>query len=1333
MQRDLSIYIPTDRRHAMANGSDLPDQAHGAALFADISGFTPLTEALAEELGPKRGAEEITKQLNVIYAGLIAQVDRYGGSVIGFSGDAITCWFDEGQQGQGNANLRAAACAFAMQAVLSQYATITTPAGAVIALSIKVAIAAGPARRFCAGMPEQCLLDAIAGATVARMAEAERNANKGEVVLSREVAEALGAQAKLVEWRGSFAVISQLHTTAPEAPWPALPPNALPEDQVRAWLLPRVYEREQASQESFLAELRPTVALFLRFEGIDYDNDPDAGHKLNAFVQHAQRIAQQHEGTLIDLTIGDKGSYLYLSFGAPVAHDDDPLRAVAAALALRTPPENSGITEIQIGISMGRMRAGPIGGPTRRTYGVLGDEVNLSARLMSQAQPGQILISNRVALAIGKRYTLRHIGSVGLKGKLEPIEVWQVLGLKLSSSQQVISLFPTPLVGREAEWDTLMALLAQAKDGAGQLARVVGAAGVGKSHLVAELAIEASLRGWAVSAGACQSTTQDTAYAPWRQIFRALMGLEEGEEIDAVEAFVMRTNPNWQLRLPLLGDLLGIPIPDNGTTAAFEPRLRQSALFDLVTEIVEQLSRARPLLLVQDDAHWLDESSKGLLLALARSAQQMPVMLIVVHRPLGQEPELLPELDGLPNVHALILGELTPVGVAALIGNKLGGSAGTLALSLIQSETQGNPFYVEEVVNTLREAGHLNQRDDGQWALSEKVFKSLQQANALVRSAEGGGWVLAPNASLTAIDLGLPDSIQGVVLSRIDRLPEADKLTLKVAGVVGRTFALDLVAEVHPSHPGKNVITQHAQHLEARDFTKLEAVTPRLVYIFKHNVTRDVAYDTLLFEQRRQLHRAMAAAIESLAPEDVARIGLHAYEGEDWPRALRYQLEAGQQAKRLFANREGIEHLRKALRAAAQINEQDAERMLSLHQSLAEMLITVGEYDEGMANLQQALALGDADAQARACRWMAYAHEFRSEFGEALSWIERGLGVLGERETPFTAELYAIAGLIDIRRGNYDQALAQCDHAIAIAQRLDAPAPEAMAQSARGLIAFTRGNSASAVEDYQRAITIYERINNVQGKALAYNSLGNAYQNLGEWTKADANLKLALATFNETGDAVHYAFASNNLGEIARYQGRYDAAVAYYGDALRTLEQLGGSAYVLGVLHMNLGSAHTLAGDLEQGQRYLALSEGDFTRAGSKDYAAELKRHVAVAALRLGNEAESRKLSEQSLEHARQLKMRGEEGITLRLVAELAVKENKIEDAINTVRNSIAILVEAGVQFEVARSRLLLAQMLTAQGKSDLALAELELAIPVFRQLDALPDLIEAERLRKDG
>jgi class 3 adenylate cyclase/tetratricopeptide (TPR) repeat protein len=1331
MVESASVYIPIDRREALARGDALPTRTQGAALLADISGFTPLTEALARELGRKRGAEELTQQLNAIYGAVIAEVDRYRGVVISFSGDAITCWFD------GDDGARAAACALAMQRVMQPFAVVTTPSGATVSLAIKVAVAAGAARRFQVGDPAIQYIDTLAGATLDRLAAVEQSARTGEVRASPDVIERLGARL-VTEADG---VLLELKPPPAPEPWPSTSSQTLTEEQVRAWLLPEVYERVRARQERFLAELRPAVTLFVRFGGMDYDADEAAPEKLDAYIRWAQRIVNGHEGALLQLTFGDKGAYYYCAFGAPLAHDDDPARAVASALALRQlPAELSYITGVQIGISQGLMWTGPYGGPTRRTYGIIGDEVNLAARLMSQAQPGEILISQRIAEAAGRLYHIRAIGPMPVKGKQTPVVVSQVLERRQPSAPRVAALFANPLVGRSAELRQMTEALDMAARGQGQIFRIVGAAGVGKSHLAAELLERAGARAIGVGVGGCQSTTERTAYAPWRQIFYTLLRLAsdreaeetQAREIEAVEAFIERVNPDWRIRLPLLGDLLGLPIPDNATTAAFEPRLRQSALFDLAVEMIQHWTGEQPLLLMIDDAHWMDEASQGLTLALGRALARTPLLLLLVHRPPLTGTDILPALSDLPMHQGLTLDELTAEGITELLQHKLGGPPGALMLSLLMAETQGNPFFVEELIDSLSEAGNLYQRPTGEWVLSDWMFTALQQSNSLVRSADGH-WRLAPHVSLSAIDLGLPDSIQGVVLSRIDRLPQPHRLTLKVASVIGRSFAVDLLNHAHPSAPDEATLAEQVDTFEARDFTRPE--TPaRQAHTFKHTVTRDVTYETLLFDQRRQLHRAVGSALEALTPGAVSQLAYHTFTGEDWERALRYQRAAGQQAQRLFVNHEGVEHFRKALLCAGHLPpEHTAGQRQQIHAGLGELLTTTGQYDQALEHLQAALSLaeasGDVEAQARACHRIAYACELRSEYALALGWIQKGLQILGEQETALTAELLALFGLIHNRQGNYELALERCEKSINVARQLNNASVLARAYNARAQVSYAEGNSTGAIEYYQRAAALYQQVENIQGQAMSYNGLGNSFQNMGRWPEASRYLRQAQEIFTRTGDVRWTAVTSNNLGEIARLQGRLDEALDFYSTALLSLEKIGGSRYVQGVFTMNLGATYLRRGDLEPARRFLHLSLQHFEQAQSRDFLAELRGYSAEAALAAGDLAEAEAQAQGALALARELQARGEEGKLLRVLADIASAAGRLDDAEAHLVQSIAILEEVQQEYYLARSQLTLAEVYCAQNRRGQSQTLLETCKPVLQRLDAALDLAVLQAL----
>ena len=421
------VYIPMDRRQSIRRRTSLDGMTSGTALFADISGFTPLTESLARSLGPQRGAEELAQYLNLVYDRLINILHRYRGSVLGFSGDAITCWFE------GDTGTLAAACGLEMQQAMEEFETIQMPGGSTSGLAMKAALASGSARRFVIGDPAVKLYDVLAGRLMDNLAAAEHHAKKGEVVLDHAAYQNLKDSVLLSGSRmdvltgSQFYVINGLTVSVQPEPWSELQAEEFDMAAVKPWIHNPVFRRLEENLGDFLAELRPAVALFLKFGGIDFENDNTCSEKLNQYITRVQAVLAQYDGSLIQLTIGDKGSYLYAAFGAPNAHEDDAVRAANSALELRRLGEELDfIAYSQIGISKGRMRTGAYGGSQRRTYGVLGDDTNLAARLMSAAGEGNILVSSKIYPELKDQFVLDEQEPVLLKGKSEPALTFQL-------------------------------------------------------------------------------------------------------------------------------------------------------------------------------------------------------------------------------------------------------------------------------------------------------------------------------------------------------------------------------------------------------------------------------------------------------------------------------------------------------------------------------------------------------------------------------------------------------------------------------------------------------------------------------------------------------------------------------------------------------------------------------------------------------------------------------------------------------------------------------------------------------------------------------------------
>lgn len=649
-------YIAGDRRRALAAGTSLPERTRGAALFADISGFTPLTEALVADLGAQRGAEELSSILDRVFDELLGHLMEHGGSVISFSGDAVTCWLD------GDDGWLATSCALAMQRAMAVAGSVTLPSGRRLNLAMKVAVAVGDARRFVVGDPRVQLLDVLAGALIDRLAETEQRARPGEVLLDASAADSLGDRVRgSVRRAGSrgYLVVDALTAPVVLPPRPArIPP--LPEAQVRDWLLPAVFERLRVGRGEFLTELRTAVPFFCRFGVPDFDNDPDAVAKLDAFVIAVQRVIDEYGGSTLQLTIGDKGAYLYAVFGTPLAHEDDAARACSAALEVRDLEAAHAVTDLQLGLARGRVRSGTYGHRLRRTFCCLGDPVNLAARLMTASPPGTILVSADVHdVAPGYRWS--RASELRLKGKAASVAAYELRGTRNRRKTRQRRGLP-PMAGRAADLARLEGLVDAARAGTGQLVVVRGAVGLGKSRLLAELARLLDARGFVTARGEGQPFGTPTSYAAWHPVWQNLLRVpgraSTAEQVARITRRVRKLDPSVLQRVPLLGAALGVPIADNELTARLDPKLRKASLESLLVTLLERLAESGPpLAILLDDAQWLDPLSVDLLGAIARSVTGRPVLIVLAQRWDAGDDALEP-LAGLPQLSVVDLAEL---------------------------------------------------------------------------------------------------------------------------------------------------------------------------------------------------------------------------------------------------------------------------------------------------------------------------------------------------------------------------------------------------------------------------------------------------------------------------------------------------------------------------------------------------------------------------------------------------------------------------------------------------------------------------------------------------
>jgi class 3 adenylate cyclase/tetratricopeptide (TPR) repeat protein len=1113
-------YIPGDRRLALARGSPIPDRVEGAALFADISGFTSLTEALARELGPQRGAEVLTGHIDRVFQVLIDVLSGFDGHVIYFSGDAITCWLDRADA------VRATACALTMQRALRGEADITTPSGQHIELALKVAVAVGAARRFVVGDPDIQLMDVLAGRLIDELAAAERHARRNEVIAAASALARLGDSA-IIDIRGGedgtcYGVVSAL-TSVMEPAAPSTPSvAALPADIVRRWMLPDVHARLAVGHGEFLAELRPAYPLFLQFGGIDYDADDDAVAKLDAFVRLAQRVLAQYGGNLLQLTLGDKGAYLYAVFGSPLAHEDDGLRAAAAAIGLRDLERESVVEDIRIGIAHGRLRSGMYGHAERQTFTCLGDAVNVAARLMTAASPGEILVTDAVRSAAGDAFDWKSLPALVLKGKSEQIVASALLGMPRSATRRHVA--EGPLVGRVAELARLETCLDAALAGTPRVVALVGAAGIGKSRLVAEFARRARERGAGVARGEAQSYVRQASYVAWREVWRTIFGLRDGNPKDEQVAQLMRElasiDPELVTRAPLLAGVLDLPLPANDLTASFDAKLRKASLETLLVQTLRAKAAVAPLVVVLEDCHWLDPLSRDLLDALVHGASRLPVLFLLAYRPGSDATKGVEVLAGFELV---ALDELDPGGCEEIIRARLLQTLGEDAqpsqalLALVASRAQGNPFYIEELFNYLA-SQHVDPRD-------ERALQSLQ----------------------------LPDSLHSLILSRVDELAEAPRRVLKVASVIGREFRASMLPGIYPDLGARDSIGADLAALADADLVKGDGDNED-GYTFKHAITREVAYESMPFALRSELHERVGDYIEETEDDAIERhldlLAHHYWHSENRDKKREYLGRAGVAAQNGYANASAIDYFERLVPLLSKGSRLDMLLKLGKVHEL------VGHWSRAQEADEEALAIAEDldDGVRRAACQTALAEVVRKQghYKEALDLLNRAArGFASFGEEIGVARVMHLVGTVWAQRGNYDKALDSYNKSLKIRERIGDKAGMASLLSNLGIVAEHRGDYAGAEDYHRRALALRESV----GERWA---IGNSMTNLGmiacldkRYEEARDWFEKAMAINREVGDRWMVAVCHNNLGNACRGLRDFVAARVHYAESLR--------------------------------------------------------------------------------------------------------------------------------------------------------------------------------------
>lgn len=698
-------------------------------------------------------------------------------------------------------------------------------------------------------------------------------------------------------------------------------------------------EKILVSRSAIEGERKQVTVLFVDVSGftaLSEKLDPEEVYRImdRAFEYMLDEV-HRYEGT-VNQFLGDG---IMALFGAPITHEDHPIRAVHAALGMQRTlaayrdqlMTKRGIDfQVRMGLNTGVVVVGKIGDNLRMDYTAVGDTTNLAARLEKLAEPGEILVGETTAKTVEPYFRLEPLGDVAVKGKTEPMQPFRVVGSRgiRSRLEAATARRLTPLVGRKRDLVLLRDLFAEVQAGQGQAVFVYGEAGIGKSRVLLEFRrqIEAAGARWLM--GRCVSYGRSMAYLPMLDVVRELTGIEEADDVATILRKLdtgirgIATDLAWTI--PFVRMLLSLDAGDPEVTAMV-PIQRRGRTAAALRALLLGASQRQPLVLFIEDLHWIDAHSEEVIQLVLESIATVPVLVLLTHRP-GYAPPFgdqtyytritLHRLSD-TQMQTMVKGVLHSTGVPGEV------------LALIAQRAEGNPLFIEELCKSLVEEG------------------ILQRTN--------GGYRLTRSLSEVAI----PGTIQDVIMARIDRLPEASKAALQIASVIGREFTARLIERVSGM---QREAPQALGELRAVELIYEKSIFPELAYMFKHALTHDVAYESLLRQRRRDLHRRVGEVIEELyaerLPEFYEPLAWHFGQGEVWPKAVDYRLQAADQARSRFAYTQAARYCEEAIDILEQRDGAN-DAMVHACEALGDLRSLLGDFDSANQAYDRALDVTD--------------------------------------------------------------------------------------------------------------------------------------------------------------------------------------------------------------------------------------------------------------------------------------------------------------------------------------------------------------------------------------
>jgi class 3 adenylate cyclase/tetratricopeptide (TPR) repeat protein len=1054
----------------------------------------------------------------------------------------------------------------------------------------------------------------------------------------------------------------------------------------------------------------------------------------------------RYEGTVARLM----GDGLLAFFGAPIAHEDDPQRAVLAGLDILRAVQGYRVEvkqrwginfDVRVGVNTGLVVVGAVGSDLRMEYTALGDAINLAARMEQTAAPGTIQIAEPTYKLVAPLFEMESLEGVEIKGKAERVRAYRVVGPKAQPGRlRGIEGLHAPLIGRDREQTALWTAIDALRAGRGGVVSVMGEAGLGKSRLIAEVR-DAVIADPTVNLqwveGRSLSYQTATPYAIFGDLFTNCFNLrlqpDDVTRYRRLQESIDHLLPGLgEATAPFMATLLGMHLPPTEMERVkyLEPPQLRGLIFHHSAALIERLTKQAPLVMVLDDLHWIDPTSLDLLESLLPLTNRAPLLIIAAFRLRTQEISWRfherAQSDYADHYTPIALQPLGEDEARTLVANLLHvEDLPEHVRRLILEKSEGNPFFVEEVIRSLLDGG-LVVRDNDRWRATRAIN-----------------------------DIAVPDTLVGVITARLDRLSDDSRQIVQAASVLGRHFAFDTVADLFG--PANGQLEAGLVDLLRRQLIRERDAAPTRSYTFKHALTQEAAYNTILLSKRRDLHRRSAESLLRRTPEQDDEIARHFLEARQPARAMPHLVNAGERAAKNYASSEALGFFVKALELQATVEELTPVRRA--YEGLGGVYTLTNQPLKAVETYQAMLTLaeerGDASMQISALNKLAGVFALNmGQFAEAEAHLARAAHLIqAHQDLGGEAEAALIRCQMCTAQGDFKGVIQHMGNMAAIGQAIGSKEYMAMGLEhvAFSLLLLTRFDE--AWETGQQAVEIAREVGDRLHECSALTTtIPYCLIRQGRLDEGAAILRDGLEIAHRIGALYPIIYGNWLMGELHRWRGDFEAALESHKRSLDAA--LPYESFMPFLVVQPLGAL---------GSTYLEMSPTFF------DAISELHRHalqllespmatmgggtawsdLGWCAMALGDAAIAEQSFEKGLNYPSMF-MLLEKARYLAGSALLASQQGSHDEALHLAKEACAYVEERAMRHLFPLVRLTSGRVLAANGDHDAALAQFALSEkwaaeltlrPILwqaqahaaRSLQALENPAQAEAKRKDA